>query len=330
MSLIYKALQQVESEREGKASSDPADATELLKRAEDKAREQRNAESHAARSTLSRSPEEGMIGSGAGLLADDASEQPAYVDVSRPRQIALDALETLHILPPLHPQLVALADKESPAAEAFRLLGVRLRHLRRERRLKRLLISSTVTQEGKSLVSANLGCTIAAGSRQNVLLIEGDIRRPSLTELFGIVPRSGLCEYLSAERTLTESIYRIEEANIWLMPTASGRDHQIDSIDSELLPNMLQQLSESFHWIIIDSPPILPLADTSIWARLADGILLVTRNSTTEKKKLQRGLEALDEDKLVGAVLNSATTSSEHDYYYYRSSSAPLGDSIQN
>lgn len=330
MSLIYRALQRVESEREGKTASQSADATELLKRAEDHAREQRDAEYPAETSAISHAVEEPLTASPAGILANVEPIELSGSNLSRPSQIPLDQLETLHISFPIHPRLVALGDKDSPAAEAFRLLAVRLRHLRRERPLKRLLISSTVPQEGKSTISANLACTIAAGSRPHVLLIEGDIRRPSLTEIFNIRHHPGLCEYLSGERRLDETIYRLEEANLYLMPAGRGRDRQKDSIDSDLLPNMLQQLAESFHWIIIDSPPILPLADASIWARLADSILLVARNSTTEKKKLQRGLEALDEDKLVGAVLNSATTSSEHDYYYYRSSSESPNEPVRN
>jgi Mrp family chromosome partitioning ATPase len=86
----------------------------------------------------------------------------------------------------------------------------------------------------------------------------------------------------------------------------------------------MSQLTALFDWLIIDSPPILPLADTSVWSRLADGILLVARQGITEKRQLQRGLEALDRQKLIGALLNSSHSSATSDhYYYYRPSSAP-------
>jgi Mrp family chromosome partitioning ATPase len=77
----------------------------------------------------------------------------------------------------------------------------------------------------------------------------------------------------------------------------------------------MDQLTEWFDWIVIDSPPILPLADTSMWAKLADGILIVTRRSVTEKKQLQRGLEALDRSKLLGAVVNGSSDAAHSDYY---------------
>ena len=86
----------------------------------------------------------------------------------------------------------------------------------------------------------------------------------------------------------------------------------------------MDRLSEWFHWIIIDSPPVLPLADTSVWARTADGILLVVRQGTTEKRQLQRGIEALEPQKLVGALLNSSETAAGQTYYYKNSDQQPV------
>lgn len=321
MSLIYEALQRAESESEGKTTAASASATELLKRAEEQARVQRNAESGAVPSKPLTVPTGETASILHGLFGPADATSAPVADLLAPAAFAPENFKTLHLAQPFHSRLVVLADKNNPASEAFRLLGVRLRHMRRERCLKRLLVCSTVTQEGKSIVSANLGCTIASDSQQNVLLIEGDIRRPSLSQLFGIEDNPGLCEYLAGKRKLTESIYRLHEAHLWLMPAGNSSDSQNDLVQSDSVLNMLQQLGNTFQWIIIDSPPVLPLADTSVWQRAVDGILLVARNGTTQKRKLIRGLEALDHEKLVGAVLNSATTSSEHDYYYYRSDS---------
>jgi len=79
---------------------------------------------------------------------------------------------------------------------------------------------------------------------------------------------------------------------------------------------MIEQLTAWFDWLIIDSPPILPLADTSVWTNLADGILLVARQGTTQKRQLERGLEAVGTQKLIGAILNSAKSVANSDYYY--------------
>ena len=101
-------------------------------------------------------------------------------------------------------------------------------------------------------------------------------------------------------------------------------------MQSGKLSALIEQLEAWFDWIVIDSPPVLPLADTSVWARIADGILLVTREGTTEKQQLKRGLQALEQSKLLGAVLNSATDTHHNDYYQrYRQAAAPIKENIQ-
>ncbi len=79
----------------------------------------------------------------------------------------------------------------------------------------------------------------------------------------------------------------------------------------------MDRISSGFDWVVIDSPPVLPLADTSIWMRLADAILLVTRPGVTTKSQLQRGLEAIEQSKLLGAVLNASTEATTNHYYYH-------------
>jgi capsular exopolysaccharide synthesis family protein len=218
-------------------------------------------------------------------------------------------------------RLACLTDSGSPAAEAFRLLGVRLRDLRRSRTLKKLLITSTIPQEGKSMVAANLACSLAQTTQQRVLLLEGDLRRPSLSQMFGLGRNSGISELLQGEYSLSASIYHLEAAGVWMLPSGSAPSNALELLQSGRLLALMDQLTVWFDWIIIDSPPALPLADTSVWMRLADGILLVTRQGTTEKRQLQRGLEALESKKLVGAVLNSSKHSTDN-YYYYSSAGA--------
>jgi capsular exopolysaccharide synthesis family protein len=214
-------------------------------------------------------------------------------------------------------RLVSLTDTSSPAAEAFRLLGVRLRHLRRDRPLKTVLITSTIPQEGKSTVAGNLACTLALGTQQRTLVLEGDLRRPALSQMFGLGMNPGICEWLEDGRSLTRSVYRLEDPNIWILPAGRAPGNALELLQSEKLSTLLDQLKALFDWVIIDSPPVLPLADTSIWMRLADGVLLTTRQGTTEKRQLQRGLEAVESKKLIGALVNSSTNAAVRDYYYY-------------
>ena len=216
-------------------------------------------------------------------------------------------------------RLVCLTDVSSPAAEAFRLLAVRLRHLRKGRPIQKVLITSTVPEEGKSMVAANVACALALRPEQRVLLVEGDVRRPALSRMFGFGARTGLCEWLRGDSGLAMSIYHLEGAGLWILPAGNVPDNPLKLVQSGRLPELMERLGASFDWVIIDSPPILPLADTSIWTQLADGILVVTRQGFTKKKPLENGLEALDPKKVIGAVLNGSTSPTEG-YYYYRPS----------
>jgi capsular exopolysaccharide synthesis family protein len=213
-------------------------------------------------------------------------------------------------------RLVSILEPESPAAEAFRLLVVRLRHLRRDRTLKKLLITSTIPQEGKSMVSGNISCTLALRTQQKVLMLEGDLRRPSLSKMFGLGKNSGLCEWLAGERSLEKSIYHLKDPGLWILPAGTTPSNALELLQSGKLSALIEQLALWFDWIVIDSPPVLPLADTSVWMRLADGVLLATRQGTTEKRQLQRGVEAIEPTKLIGALVNSSQNAAASDYYY--------------
>lgn len=325
MSHIFDALQRSEAERSDTNQTSSAAATELLERAERQARLNWRAESapaedgngkftkaemefvtHAIRPE--KLPIEGSMNGDSKWASDSGRVFESFEAVEAP------------VSPTSH--LVSLTDKGSPAAEAFRLLKVRLRHLRKDRPLKKVLITSTAPQEGKSFTAGNLTCALASGSHEKVLLVEGDLRRPSLSGAFGTVGKPGICEYLSGKRTLASSIYHLTESGIWILPAGSAEGDPLELIQSPQLPSLMEQLAGWFDWVVIDSPPVLPMADTTAWARFADGILLVTRRDVTEKRKLKRGAEVFASEKFIGAVLNSSSSTSEKDYYYYRHESA--------
>lgn len=313
MSRIFDALQRAEEEQRGTSATPRMSATELLEHAEGRARSQRNAERQAA-SVSERTIQE----EDARQLPVHGSRSADYLRKPTEMRTPPPDLQTAHLPEPLHGHLVALSAPSSPAAEAFRLLSIRLRDLRRERPLATLLISSTSPQEGKSLIAANLACTLARVSRQSVLLLEGDVRRPSQGELFRLNSLSGLCEYFRGGRAIKDSIYRLEKAGIWLLPAGRAQENSPELIQAAPLAAMSAQVCQWFDWVIIDSPPILPLADTSAWEKIADGVLLVARRGITAKRKLQRGVEAIDQKKLIGTILNSSTRSKDEDYYYYK------------
>ena len=166
------------------------------------------------------------------------------------------------------------------------------------------------------MVAGNLACTLALKTHQKILLLEGDLRRPSLSKMFGLGKNPGLCEWLEGECSLEASIYHLENPDIWVLPAGSAPSNALELLQSGRLSALMDRLTTWFDWIIIDSPPVLPLADTSVWMRLADGILLTTRQGSTGKQQLLRGLEAIEPKKLIGALVNSSNNAAASDYYY--------------
>jgi capsular exopolysaccharide synthesis family protein len=292
MSRIFEALQRSESERSG-ARLAPAVATELLQIVE------REASALAARDFPANEY----------VHQEFAGQEFAKNDLSQ--------FQSLPIALPKASKLICLTAQESFGAEKFRFLGVRLRQMQQSRPLKKVLITSTIPEEGKSTVAANLATILARRQQPKVLLLEGDLRRPSLGKQFGLGDIPGLSEWLQGEPRPIKHIYRLEESNLWFLPAGRPPMNPLELMQSGRLSELLNQFSAWFDWIVIDSPPILPLGDTSVWARLADGILLVTREGTTKRRMLQRGLQALEQSKLLGAVVNSSANT-DHSNYYQR------------
>jgi len=327
MSQIFDALQRSESERSGKGAGADLRATEILQRAERESSSSRAAAAMPDAWTTPLAPESPVAvaepdevpvstvlrTAGAAAPPNERTEGPAHC-------------ETLIIRPPVGSHLVSVLDSESPAGEAFHLLGVRLRHMRRLRPLKKILITSSIPQEGKSLVAANLACTLALRTQQRVLLLEGDVRRPTQSKIFGIPSKAGICEWLNGERALVKSIYKLDGPGIWILPAGQSTGDSLDLLQSGRAIPLMEQLTDWFDWVVIDSPPILPMADTSIWTNMADGILLVARQGVTQKRQLKRGLEALTNQKVIGAVLNSAKSIAHTDYYYRPDNRLPTDD----
>jgi capsular exopolysaccharide synthesis family protein len=252
-------------------------------------------------------------------LSRKVESEPTTLTESPVTQYGTDQFsqfQNLKVLVPPQSRVVCVTDKDSLAAEKFRFLGVRLRQLQQTRPLKKVLITSTIPQEGKSMVAANLACTLARRTHQKTLLVDGDLRRPSIARLFGLGKTPGLSEWLQGERTPMTSIYRLEEAGLWVLPAGNSPRNPLEAMQSGRLAGLMEQLTSWFDWVIIDSPPVLPLADTSVWMRMADGVLLVARQGTSEREHLKRGIEALEPTKLLGAIVNCSAKSAQSDYYY--------------
>lgn len=213
-------------------------------------------------------------------------------------------------------RLVFFTEPDSLPSEKFRFLGVRLRQLQQSRQLKRVLVTSSIPQEGKSLVSANLAGVLAR-RKQRVLLIEGDLRQPVLGRQFGLGRLAGLGEWLQGDRHAISNVYRLADLNFWIMPAGEPLANPLELMQSGNLSTLMESLSSLFDWVVVDSPPLLPLGDTTLWSRVTDGTLLVARVGITQKPQLERALDLVKKSNLLGVVLNGSEEVDYKSYYHY-------------
>jgi capsular exopolysaccharide synthesis family protein len=268
-----------------------------------------------------------------GMDVQQFSPEPhAAAIVAEPVEVVPNAAPSLEQTPRLNisvtdgNDLPVYADPAAIASEKFRLLAFRVRQIQERSQFKKLLVTSSVVQDGKSLISANLALTLAAREKQKVLLIEGDLRQPRLIKIFGVGRPKGLGEWMDQpERACTDFMYRLDDCGLWLLPAGHGKLSALEILNSERLRQLMEQLAGWFDCIIIDSPPLVPLADSHVWESLADASLLVVREGNTPKKILEKTVESMDRGKLIGAVLNEATLGQNKYYHYYSGSESSQG-----
>lgn len=228
----------------------------------------------------------------------------------------------LALSPSPESRLCSLTHLGSLGAEKLRLLALRLKNMRDTRKLKIVLITSTIPEEGKSLISANLAVTLARSRHLKTLLLECDLRRPTLAQVLTGRNLPGVSECLQSKRPVEDFLYKTQPSGFFFLPAGAPPPNPLELMQSTRFQQVLQQLSASFDWILIDSPPVLPLADTSLLMRFSDGVLMVAREGVTQKKPMQKAIEVIDPALLLGIVLNGSTNT-DHENYYQRYASGP-------
>lgn len=212
--------------------------------------------------------------------------------------------------------------------EQFRGLRSRLTQFRQEAPIKTLLISSAMPAEGKSFVSLNLAISLSRHNSSRVLLIDGDLRQPSLYRSLGTGAAPGLSEYLSGTAELSEVLQCNEKhrtgedridgplSRLTFIPAGTPRNNSSDLLLNSRMTTLIATLGVEFDWILIDSPPVLAISDALEIARNADAVMLVARQGHTPFAAAQRAQAAFHNSRLLGFVLNGAK---EDEYSYYSS-----------
>ena len=210
--------------------------------------------------------------------------------------------EEVHVHP--DSRIVMHTDPRSAGADRFRFLRMCLRELWNAGKLKSLLITSPLPQDGKSTVALNLATALAEGGKRTVLLIEADLYHPTLTERLGLEGRLGLADCLEGSLHPVLALRRLEPLSWYLVSAGEPRSNPTDLFQTEALARVIQKLSTHFDWILIDSPPLTPLTDALALARHTDATLLVAREGRTPREGLEKAIALLGRQRVLGIVLN--------------------------
>jgi capsular exopolysaccharide synthesis family protein len=209
-------------------------------------------------------------------------------------------------------------DDHAPGTEEFRTLRSRLYHTREKMTLKKVLVTSALPKEGKSFTSANLAQVLVRQHGRRVLLIDADLRGPRLHLMLGTTNSPGLSDYLQGTSDEFAIMQRGPLENLFLIPSGNQISDPAELVSNGRLKTLLQRVDALFDWIIIDSPPAVPVSDASVLSKNCDGVLMVVRSDATPTEMARRAREEFPDQAMVGIVLNGMNhDTSPYARYYY-------------
>ncbi|MEJ7622780.1 MAG: CpsD/CapB family tyrosine-protein kinase [Pyrinomonadaceae bacterium] len=217
----------------------------------------------------------------------------------------------------VEPRLVAITQPNSNYCEEYRSLRTHVLHRSQRQKLQAIVIASVNPSEGKSVTALNLSWLLAQTDGVKCLIIDSDLRMPSLTAYLGIETDKGLSHILAGEATLAESIVRLEPAGLHILPGGEARLDVAEMISGPKFKEILREAREMFDFVIIDAPPLGIFTDATVLINHADGAMLVVRANRTRYSVIDRILEPIQKDRLLGVVLNQSEDVLQESHYNY-------------
>jgi capsular exopolysaccharide synthesis family protein len=249
------------------------------------------------------------------------SQRPSALSLEMIRQWCAQPLWT----PDTRHLVFAKGDDHGPGAEEFRTLRSRLFKIRERQKLRSVLVTSALPTEGKTFVASNLAQAFGRQHERRAILIDADLRKSRLHMTLGAPPTPGLTDYLRGEFDELSIIQRGPQENLCFIPGGKPASNPAELIGNGRLPVLIQKLAAVFDWIIVDSPPVIPVSDASLLAEMCDGVLMVVMADVTPYDMAQKACLEFRDKHLLGAVLNRAPQSSKYNSYYYGYSQGTSG-----
>jgi capsular exopolysaccharide synthesis family protein len=225
------------------------------------------------------------------------------------------AIERVQIPP--EGRVVVHSDPRSLGADRYRLLRARLLERTAKAKQKTLLVTSPVPEDGKSTMALNLATALAEQGKRSVLILEADFFRPSLRRVLRVAPGPGLAECLQGNSDPLAALRRIEPLGWYFLPAGRAVSNPTELVQSARFSPLLAQLEARFEWILVDSPPMAPVADLLALRAQADGCLLVVRAGQTPRETVEEAVRQLGREYVLAVVLNGVEgLDRQHSKYY--------------
>lgn len=214
--------------------------------------------------------------------------------------------------------LIAMTNPRSPISEQYRTIRTNIEFSQVDRDLRTLMVTSTGPSEGKSTTVANLATVFAQQGKQ-VLLIDADLRKPTMHYTFRLQNTTGLTNVLTRQLELKEAIFKSQIPNLFLLPSGPIPPNPAELLGSKRLKELLVELKEEFDVVLFDTPPVLAVTDAQILSNQCDGTILVVSSGATENDSALKAKELLEKANanLIGVVLNNKKIKEANYYYYY-------------
>jgi protein-tyrosine kinase len=216
----------------------------------------------------------------------------------------------------LNEKVVIDENMNSASREQYRRLAAVLHDAQSTAGLQVVMVASAVAGEGKTLTASNLALTFSESYQKRVLLIDGDLRRPTLHSVFRLDTASGLADGLLSSGD-TKMLVRQVSTRLAVLPAGRPSSDPMAGLTSERMKRLLDEARQSFDWVILDTPPVMLLPDAHLMSSMVDGVVLVVRAASTPHELVRRASEAVGRPRILGVVLNRAEPTGQHDHYQY-------------
>ncbi|NNL84412.1 MAG: CpsD/CapB family tyrosine-protein kinase [Myxococcales bacterium] len=218
----------------------------------------------------------------------------------------------------LNKRRISLLHPDSFVAEQFRSLRTRIESIAAQQPLRTIAVTSALPSEGKTTSAVNLALVTAMSLQSKVILVDCDLREPTVHRSLGISAKAGLGEVLAGTAEISDAIARVYDTGLDVMPVAQRPPNPSELLSSGRMRDVLEELSTNYDRVILDVPPTLGLPDAKVISELCDGVVFVVRADVTAREEVRSALEILDRRRVLGLVLNWTQTKPEHYGYYGR------------